>query len=347
MNKNDILLYIRDIVNGKDTEIDMTEFLYKHNCIYLLSQYSNKYSNNIYYEKLKNTISVLERFKALKDFFDSDIIPYAVIKGAPLSQTLYESPFIRSSGDIDILVNINDVDLIKSYLLSKGFIQGRIIKKDIQPFTRKQLVFQSTMSHQIAPFVIKTQNILCPFINVDINTDIIWGENSLQTDMEYVLSNVSHSSINNVSFNKLSVEMEFISLCLHHYKDMNSIYLLYKRGLKLVLFYDIFLFLRNSDMNENLLLLHSERLGVGKYLYYCVYYTNLIFNDNTTNFYKLLLRKYEDCEIMDCFGLSKDERKRWKVSFYERLFSNNFSLLFADHLTDIDIKKIKINDNNM
>lgn len=49
---------------------------------------------------------------------------------------------------------------------------------NIIPLSREEIMFQTLMSHQTAPYIKKTSNIFCPFVNIDINTDIVMGRKS-------------------------------------------------------------------------------------------------------------------------------------------------------------------------
>ena len=138
-------------------------------------------------------------------------------------------------------------------MFRNDFVQGKITRNGIEPFFREEILFQTVISHQIAPFVKKSNNKICPYINVDLNFDIMWGESETKADMEFVLQNTMETAILGVTFNKLSPEMEFISLCLHHYKDLNSVYLLYKRGLTLSHFCDIYFFIKNCNIDSEVL----------------------------------------------------------------------------------------------
>lgn len=105
-------------------------------------------------------------FAALKE------IPYAVIKGAVLLKDAYGSPFLRKSGDIDLLTAREHVDKVKQILLDQGFVQGRVTEQGLIPFSRRELLFQTAMSHQTAPFVEQTANPRCPYVNADMGVPI-------------------------------------------------------------------------------------------------------------------------------------------------------------------------------
>ena len=343
---------VRDLANEKQPSFDISEILYNHGCIYLLSKIKgkNKYTDRLKAENLLNKICINERYKtcsAVFREFKENNISYAVIKGAVLSAAAYNNPFCRQSGDIDILINRRDIDKIKEIMLRNGFVQGKITENGVEPFSRKEILFQTAMSHQTAPFVKKTNNKICPYINVDLNFDIMWGESETKADMEFVLQNTMETAILGVTFNKLSPEMEFISLCLHHYKDLNSIYLLYERGLTLSHFCDIYFFIKNCNIDSEALYNYCLKLNVGKYVYYCLYYTNLIFDDEIIKKYMLLLHSTESDAILNSFGLSDKERQSWDIDFFTRLFDLNIREYLDNTLSKEALNKIQINQTLM
>ena len=349
---NNYIKAIRLLTSGEQPCFDISDTLYKHGCYYLLSKLncSNEYSNLLKAQTLLNKISIKERFKSCADIFktlNNRGIPYAVIKGAVLSNSAYNDPFCRRSGDIDLLIDRKNIDEVKRIMLDNGFVQGRIGDNGIEPFTRKELLFQTSMSHQLAPFVKETNNKLCPYINVDINLNIIWGESKTKADMAFVLEHAVDADIFNISIKKLCPEMEFISLCLHHYKDMNSIYLLYERGLKLSHFCDIYFYIKNSCISLEKLNKVCAQLNISEYIYYCVYYTDLIFCDTKLNEYKKLLYSKKADNLIDKFGLEDQERQTWNIDFFSRLFETDIRNYMENNLDKSLLKKIKINQELM
>lgn len=77
-----------------------------------------------------------------------------------------------------------------------------------------------------------------------------------------------------------------LSLCLHHYKDMNSLYLLAQGSLKLNLFCDIYFYIKRCRSDISKLKVLCERLDVLDYAHYCVYYTGQIFDDPALSSYQ-------------------------------------------------------------
>lgn len=343
---------VRALVNGEQPKFDISKILYQHGCYYLLSKIEihNQFTNRVKAEIILNKLGIIQRFKTCTELFrklSENGIPYAVIKGAVLSVSAYNDPFCRHSGDIDLLVCRQTIDKVKQTLLELNFIQGKIADGGIIPFSRKELLFQTTMSHQTAPFIKETNNKLCPYVNVDINLDIMWGESGCNTDMRFVLEQTEETTICGITVKTLCLEMEFISLCLHHYKDMNSLYLLYDRGLQLNHFCDIYYFVKNCTMNTETLCNLCYKLKVSEYVYYCLYHTNLIFDNDKLKKYMEFLRSESADALIDKFGLTDEERQTWEIDFFARLFDINLHNYLERTLSHKALAKIRSNQELM
>jgi len=348
MTSNEIIRALRVVANDTPVDIDISDFLYRHRCFYLLSKLPDtKYTQKLALEKTLNRIAVKERYKYTQPLFEQLKIPYAVIKGAVLSNTAYSDPFARSSGDIDILVRKQDTDTIKEILISLGFIQGRVTDHGISPFSRTEILFQTLSTHQTAPYIKETKNPICPYINLDVNIDIFWGESEAKADMDIVLSHRELSSLFGVRFSKLSNEMEFISLCLHHYKDMNSLYLLANGSFRLGLFCDIYYYLRNAKPAPQALKELCQSLNVGRYIYVCIHDTQEIFDDPIITKYLDAMDSEKDLSILNTFGLTDTERKSWDIPLLDRLFRPDLSEYVNSKLNQEEKDKININQKYM
>jgi len=343
MEYNKTITSIRNVVKNIPALDDISDLLYSHNCFYLLSLYKNKYSEKILLQNVANQCAIMERFKVLQPLLSKADFSYALVKGPMLSKLAYNSPFMRLSADVDILVDKKDCDKIKNLLYEEGFIQGRVVSKEIIPYSRKEIIFQSISSHQIAQFVHATNNKLCPYVIVDVNTDIYWGESKKAIDIGKLLEKTIKQEICGFHFNFLETELHFILLCLHHYKDLNSLFLLATRGIKLETFSDIYFFIKNQKLDLYNLKKLASTLNASKYVYYCIYYTHCIFNDEILLKLLDLFEFEKDAELINCYGLCAEERKNWTISFPERLFCENISEYIRASLTVEEVKKIHIN----
>jgi hypothetical protein len=345
---DDIINSVRSLAKGGKSEIDISSLLYKHKCFYLLSKTDKAHEYKA--EMTMNQICILERYKVCRNIFEAfeaNEISYAVIKGAVLSKSTYGDVNLRKSGDIDLLVSRKNIDIVKKIMLDNGFAQGRVTDNGIETLSRRELLFQSAASHQVAPFIKNVSNLLCPYVNVDINMDIFWGESERKSDMDFLLSYTENEEICGVRIRKLTTEMEFISLCMHHYKDMNSIYLLSQGSLKLFLFCDIYFYLRNNKLDLNQLQALCEKLAVSEYVYYCIFYANEIFQDDLLSGYLTAFDTEKARKALNTFGLAKHEIKIWNISFLERLFIDFPNDAFFSLLTEKDLEKINLNRDLM
>lgn len=307
------------------TEDALWELLVRHRCeglLQILPCPDAKRKN----QQLKitlNTNAVLTRYRHCAPVFEAlqqQSIPYAVHKGAVLSQALYGSPFVRKSGDVDLLIRRIDADRVKNLLSAQGFVQGRITEQGIVPFTRYELLYHAANTHQLAPFVKKTENPLCPYINVDVNTDLLWGESEEKTDMDFVLSKIQSAEICNVSLQKLTGEMEFVALCLHHYKDMNSLYLLYGGGMRFGHLCDIYDYLHTVAPSSSGVAEICDRLGVSSQIKTCILLTCRVFG--TDGMGESYLRELAGDDLSDRFGLKEPEYHTWDIPLSHRLLGN-------------------------
>ena len=344
MKYDEIIDTIRSIVSGNTVDNDeMSAILREHGCYYLLSKLPSQ-KQTVQIELMFNRLVINRRYNACAGVFEqlSDI-PYAVIKGAVLSKQIYGNTDYRFSGDIDILVPPKNAESAKAILTDNSFVQGRVVGDKIVPYTRRELIYQKTFSHQLAAFVKATDDKLCPFVNIDVNTDIMWGESEAKTDMDRFLSNTIPYEIDGIAVKKLLPEEEFISLCLHHYKDMNSIYLLSQGSLKLSLFCDIYFYVKNVTLDYSRLPHLAEKFKVSDYLYYCLYHTNKIFNDSMMCQLCSPFESDHAIELINRYGLSYDEYHYRQHNIAELLFDSKFPENFVHTLTESEKAKIKTN----
>ena len=351
MNYSDTIEKIRRLAQGEDACDDaLCKLLLDNGCYYLLSK-SEKYASKRMIQVVMNSVVVSQRYKVCKKVFeDLNDIPYAHIKGAALSERIYGNPAYRMSGDIDLLVAPEYSDKVKSVLLENGFVQGRLSGDKIVPYSRRELIYQKSFSHQLAQFIKATGSNICPFVCVDVNLDIVWGEGDFSVDMSDFAGNMLHTEdclINGIALRRLKPVYEFISLCMHHYKDMNSIYLIADRGFSLSEYCDIYFYLANVMPDADELAKTASKYGVSEYIYYCAYYANEIFGDKRIRRYIEKLESENAKKLIDCYGLNESERKVWNVPFYERLLDERLRERFFDSLNAEDKKKVQINREMM
>lgn len=345
-----IIAAVRSLARGEQPSIDISETLYHHRCFYWLSTFCSPttYTQKAREARTMHRISLHQRYRTCAPLFDTlarEKIPYAVIKGAPLSLAAYGNEDTRFSSDVDILVARAEIDTLGICMRELGFAHGRITPQGTHPLSRREQLFYATMTHQIAPYIKETGNPLCPYINVDINTDLLWGESNHKLDSSHMLCHTETAAVCSTAVRILTREAAFIQLCLHHYKDMNSLYLLTVGKLRLSLFCDIYYFLRHSPPDCKRLAALCEEWGVTPYVAYCLHYTQTIFKDDR-------LIRYQDAigteglePLLNTYGLNDSERKKWNIPFPDRLFLEDLGAHIRAQLSETELAKLRINQD--
>ena len=281
-------------------------------------------------------------YKELQPLFEAlSVLRYAVVKGEVLSNQIYGVPDRRRSGDIDILIDKKNIKYLEELLHKAGFLQ---ILPDDSVEVRRNRVFCLSYSHQI-PSYYKDKLGFC--LNVDVNYDIFWGEyDGDRCSIDDFLSDTIDMEIFGVKVKTLPKEKAFVHLVLHHYKEMNSLYHLSQHNpIRTDMFRDIYdMLVNNGDvLSREALMSLSEQYSIGKYMYYILYYTSQVFKCNDISQYVCALKRYEDIVLLNSYGLSLNEQKKWGISFCERLDNKNNSDYVKNSLNSVDIRKIEMN----
>lgn len=265
-------------------------------------------------------------------------INYAVVKGEALSQQIYGVPNRRKSGDIDILIDKSNVRLLENELGLLGFAQR--LPEDPNE-VRRNRVLCVAYSHQIPSY---HKDIMGFRLTVDVNYDIFWGEyEGKRFSIDDFLSDTVYMEIGGISVKTLPIEKAFVQVVLHHYKEMNSLYHLSMHNCICTdKFRDIYDMLIN---NKNILTTErvaniSQQYLIGDFIQYMIYYAYEVFGDISLVNYLNKLDKYKNKELIDCYGLSSSERKRWAVPFRERLNCQDIFEIIKSQLTPKDVNKI-------
>ncbi len=271
------------------------------------------------------------------DFLNSIRKRYAVIKGAVLSNYCYNNAIERGVGDIDILISRHQIKSFEKLLLDKNFS----LEYDIDRFVRTFLVMSS---HQYAPYFKRTSN---GGVTIDLNFDILWGEyEGKRIDIEEFLSNTIEMEIYGVKVKTLPPLKAMIQLILHHYKDMNSLFLLATRkSIRYDMFKDVYYLLKNNldAIPLDKLYAMSAEYEIIPYVFYVLYYTGQVFDDDVLKQYIEAFRTPEGEALLNGYGLCEKERREWKCDFKTRLDSDHLYELIKDDLTERDKEKIAIN----
>lgn len=282
----------------------------------------------VLYKKYENAANV---FSLLKDEL------YAIVKGEPLALQAYGQTGTRHVGDIDVLISRNNLGKLISYLENNGFRVSKVSRRD--------RIAALIYSHQILPYTKKSPTY--GDVVIDINYDIFWGEyEGKRINIDSFLADTIEKSIYGILVRILPPLKAMIQLVLHHYKDMNSIFLLATRkSIRYEMFKDVYFLLKNNlkDITIERLYAMGVEYEIVPYIFYVLYYTGKIFHDEILNQYIEAFKTKEGEKLLDCYGLCENERKKWKCDFKFRLETNKTYDLIKGDLTERDKEKIAFN----
>ena len=200
-------------------------------------------------------------------------------------------------------------------------------------------------SHQVASWYKSSSP--CGQVIIDLNFDIFWGEyEGKRVDIEEFLSDTIEMEIYGVIVKTLPPLKAMIQLILHHYKDMNSLFLLATRkSIRYDVFKDVYYLLKNNldAIPLDKLYAMSVEYEIIPYVFYVLYYTGQVFDDDVLKQYIEAFRTPEGEALLNCYGLCEKERREWKCDFKTRLDSDNLYELIKEDLTERDKEKIAIN----
>lgn len=288
---------------------------------------------------IQKTIKI-RRYNESKSFFEflnNNIIPYVVVKGEPLSFLAYNESGKRISADIDILIPKAHLKLAEQKLKELDF------NSDVN--NREKHMFMLAYTHQVSPWYKGIK----PFgeFSIDLNFDIFWGEyEGKRIDIGEFLSDTIEMEIYGVKVKTLPPLKAMIQLILHHYKDMNSLFLLATRkSIKYDMFKDVYYLLKNNldTISLDKLYAMSAEYEIIPYVFYVLYYTGQVFDDDVLKQYIEAFRTPEGEALLNCYGLCEKERREWKCDFKTRLDSDHLYELIKENLTERDKEKIAIN----
>lgn len=176
-----------------------------------------------------------------------------------------------------------------------------------------------------------------------MNFSVLWGEAVDSIDIDVFLDNTIDYELFDIKIKKLSPVFEFICLCMHHYKDLNSLYLLVEKGIRLSLFCDIEQYLKTNSVDIIQLKSECERMGVTNYITFCLYHTNVLFPSAIMTQYLDEFHPDECTSMLNRIGLTEGEYKFIEGGVSSWVICDNFQSMLNSILTKSDKKKIDVN----
>lgn len=293
--------------------------------------------NKSYYDFIYNELKPI--------FVELNNLDYALTKGLLIALYGYSNVEYRGTSDVDILVDKNDVAKVSKILKKFGFRQGFIDEDGVfVEYQREQVLFFLTQTHQMAPYFKRTGNRIYPYVCVDVNFDLLWGETNFKVNVKDFLLNPHFKLFNDVRIKCLDLEKCVLHLCLHNYKENNSLYLLCNENcFKLRRYFDTMMLLMNDEFDMMRFVNLVEKYDICEYVYYSLYYAHFIFNYKMNSAFD----NWCDKKLLQRYGLQDTEYKSWDSSFLERVFDKAYIDALKNNFTDVEKAKIFANEEFM
>ncbi|OBZ14218.1 hypothetical protein A8L34_09665 [Bacillus sp. FJAT-27264] len=296
---------------------------------------SQRLANNILKQKnLKRYHENFVHFDPVAVEFENSNVEYVTTKGVYAAKTAYIDEGYRRSDDLDVIIKREDYSKVREILHAQGYIQGiyNSTTKTVKEFSRQQELFYLSYTQQSAPFLKETGDDLVPVVNLDLNFHIFWDE-SEAWDISKLLSNSQILNYKGFKVRTFQDEYMLLHMCIHAYFDMNSVYILYKSyAYRLKYFADIYGFIKRSKVSWSRFRSVCIDNKVEKYIMYILYYTALVFQDDSLLTITGLEMPSE--VFLNRFGLENEGSFIWEESFLERLFNTDRDILLDKYFNE-------------
>ena len=238
-------------------------------------------------EKYNENLCVL---KKIVPELEKENIHYCVIKGFSIIDSLYSKNSVvsRDFGDIDFLIEKENVSKVNSIMERFGFIQGYITDKyTIEKASRKDILYWRLNSHQEHKYIGKSEHSnISPWLYnyIDVNVTIFeGGKIPIPISTEEIMLHTRQKKLsNNISIICLDYTYEFFQLCYSFYKD--TVYLSKKESHDnycLIKFCDlreyVLKYRKEIDWNEFIAIVNRHKLG--NQIYYTLFLVSSFYGD--------------------------------------------------------------------
>lgn len=277
--------------------------------------------NCIRQDSSKKVLSLLCRM------FDNIGVPYALLKGSFLVD-IY-SKGIRTSNDVDILVNQNNISAITEMLRNNGFKQGNIRSGKFLEATRLEILSSRLNRGETVPFIKEVDLPQMEFCEIDINYSFDYKARQETNIVEEFLNN-TQPSINTEygSMNTLKISYFLIQLCLHLYKEATVLnWVKMGRDISLYKYMDIYVFIYkffDENFSDEFISI-VKKYNLERECYYTLYYTKLLFdisNEYLNNILKCICPTNLEY-LKHIFDPETKKMYEFKDSYMDWAFSNN------------------------
>lgn len=201
---------------------------------------------------------------------------YALLKGAYLCGK-YPTGY-RTSNDIDVLVNPENVGKVSTRLKLAGFKQGYIRNGKFVEATRQQIIESKMTRGETVPFIKEIKLPYIKYLEVDLNFSLDY-KNGDSTNIDKMLDRTQKVTVKKTKVRTLCPEDFMLHLCAHLYKEATTVpWIRMKRDMTFYKYSDIYMLINEmGDEEQNSLIIAAKESGLEKELAYCLNSINSLF----------------------------------------------------------------------
>ena len=256
----------------------------------LLHSVNREFRNSlkaIYEYNFSKTDSFISALKLLKNVCADFQFSYAFLKGSYLVN-IYDKG-LRTSNDIDILINPQNITELTDKLKAAGFQQGNVRDEEFVRASRTEIISSRMNRGETVPFVKEVNLPGVKYLEIDVNFSLGFRPGMDESIVSDFLDRTQPLIINSIStLNRIDFLMH---LCAHLYKEATIMsWVEMGRDISLYKYCDIYLFI-HSFMNEEFATELIQRIGdvgLNKECYYALYNSRELFGIKNKNLDKVL-----------------------------------------------------------
>lgn len=298
----------------------------------LLSGVDREFRNSLKYAWALNERLNADFFGCLNYLFDQleDCgVPYALLKGAYLCGK-YPIGY-RTSNDIDVLINPEDVGKISTKLKLAGFKQGYLKNGKFVEATRQQIIESKMTRGETVPFIKEIKLQYIKYLEVDLNFSLDY-KNSNDDSVRKMLERTQNVRVRNANVRTLCPEDFFFHLCAHLYKEATTVpWIRMKRDMTFYKYSDIYMLINEmSDEAQDKLILAASDNGLEKELAYCLNSINAFFDMPDGKLMRYIKERCND--DLNCV-IAPTEKKLYcytEADIVKRFFANDRIKLLSE-----------------
>lgn len=245
----------------------------------LLHSVNREFRNSlkaIYEYNFNKTDSFISALDSLKNVCANFQFPYAFLKGSYLVN-IYDRG-LRTSNDIDILINPQNITELTNKLKSAGFKQGNVKNEEFIRASRTEIISSRMNRGETVPFVKEVNLPGMKFLEIDVNFSLGFRPGVDENVVNNFLERTQPLILNTIS--TLDRTDFLMHLCAHLYKEATVMsWVEMGRDISLYKYCDIDLFLHNFINAEfaTSLIQRVDNVGMNKECYFALNYAKELF----------------------------------------------------------------------